>query len=138
MLFRILNLNLKMLAADAAIFWMLKEIDILQIPTNQNSNVGCASGPKTVWGFCKRSTVVNVWGYPLELFYVLLYFIEYGLQAKPSILYRAIVFFAATRNDNYNYYRRNCNYNLIIGGFIIIFFCCHKSSIVDIFEQYNC
>ena len=30
---------------------------------------------------------------------------EYGLQAKPSILHRAIVFFAAARDDNDNSYR---------------------------------
>ena len=38
---------------------------------------------------------------------------EYGPQAKPSILYRAIVFFAAARDDNDNYYRRKYNYDFI-------------------------
>ena len=40
--------------------------------------------------------------------------IEFGLQVKPSNLYRAIVFFAAARDDNdYNYYRRNYSYSFL-------------------------
>ena len=30
---------------------------------------------------------------------------EYGLQAKPSILYRTIVFFAAARDEHFKYYQ---------------------------------
>ena len=47
--------------------------------------------------------------------------IEFGLQAKPSNLYVGFVTLAARRGyDGYGY-RRIYNYNLIIGGFIIIF-----------------
>ena len=48
--------------------------------------------------------------------------IEYGLQAKPSILYRPIVFFDAARDDNDNYNLRNFNCKFFIGKVSIICF----------------
>ena len=48
--------------------------------------------------------------------------IEYELQAKPSILYRPIVFFDAARDDNDNYNLWNFNCKFFIGRFSIICF----------------
>ena len=49
-------------------------------------------------------------------------FIEFGLQAKPSILYVRFVALAARRDHYHDLYRWIYNYNSIIGGLIIINF----------------
>ena len=59
------------------------------------------------------------------IYYTYMYmyiFIEFWLQAKPSILYVGFVFLAASSDDDNNHDRRIDNHNLIIGGFIMILF----------------
>ena len=49
------------------------------------------------------------------VFSTLTLLIDFGLQAKPSILYVGFVFLAAPRDSDHDY-RRICNYISIIGG----------------------
>ena len=49
-----------------------------------------------------------------------IHIIEFGLQAKPSILYVGIVTLAARRDHDYHGHSRIYYYNLVIDGFIII------------------
>ena len=64
-----------------------------------------------------------------------MYIIEFGRQAKPSILYVGFVFLAA-HWDHYNrYYSRIYNYNLIFRRiYNYSFFGGHKSSHADLFS----